>query len=122
MTLVEILIFTSGFLLFAILLSVFYGINAERKSKQKLEELHHKGIKVVNDLKQQTAEKTSATTDPARSHTIEEIKRHIASEPPAPQPQPQPQRTQHRLEKFEPEQDHKEQAKKPRRNYRDLWK
>lgn len=120
MTLVEILIFTSGFLLFAILLSVFYGINAERKSKQKLEELHHKGIKVVNDLRQQTAEKATASGEPARSHTIEEIKRHIATEPPA--PQPQPQKTHHRLEKFEPEQETKEQAKKPRRNYRDLWK
>lgn len=117
MNLVEIMIFASGFLLFAILLSVFYGINAEKKSRKKLEELRNKGFKVVTDLKKQTEERT-ALAQIQKAQTMEEIKKHLENET----PQPTVPRLHSRLEKFEPEGTQKGTKAKQKRNYRDLWK
>jgi len=128
MTLFDILIFMSGFMLFAILISVGYGIHAERKSSQKLKELNQKGFKVVNDLRKQTKESDINTLPPVmdrslvpgetRRHTFtEETSRHrVTEETPA-----HIQRKQHK-NIFEPQNTAPDKQKKTRQNYRDLWR
>ncbi len=126
MTLFEILIFTSGFLLFAILLSVAYGMMAERKSSQKLKELNQRGFKVVNDLKKQTKE--SEAPAPVHEHTkiedeireIKEMKSFKKHETTEDAPQPKPRRKHKNI--FEPANNAPESQKQMKRNYRDLWR